>query len=280
MRPERLAEIVSDSIGRGNMLASVDDGFRQDAGRDWKAAAQAEATQYFETIHGKRCPAAEKARITSEIEAEHEQRWKSTTERGLGLVDYALAEEVPTLEAHLHECEQPASAAEEYERAVPGAGSPDRPLQLALLEQITRNGLRRELSQLPPSAALALYRGAISGNGVTPDAVVRHAVLIQEIERRGDDWAYDVQGDRAAVEHAASRQLARLIAETRASRVPKELRAALDRAREARKFADRLRQIHKLRPVSPTELFGETGVDERYAAHPKIAEALRKRKGK
>jgi hypothetical protein len=195
-----------------------------------------------------------------------------------GELAYSLDQEEPILQSRARQCSAAPSAAEEYEHAVPGAGSPDRPLQLALLEQVTRNAIRSELAALPPSAALPMYRGAIGGDGREPAEVVKRAVLVQEIERRGDTWLYDAKSERAADEHAAARELARLIAATRAARVPGALRAALDRVRSARQFVDRLRTIHKLRHVPQAELFGEDNtVSDKYKDHPVIASAMKRK---
>lgn len=279
MKSERLTEIINDATGRGSKLASVDAGFREDAAHDPATEAQTEYAEYVATVHGKRAPKTELQRIEREITHEHEQRHRAALERGLGLLDYAHGEELPTLEAYAHECEQPPTSMEEYERAVSGAGSPDRPLQLALLDEITRNNARRELGPMPPSAALALYRSTVQDTAVSPDAVVRRAVLIQEIERRST-WNFDVKAENAAAEHAAAHELQRLITETRAGRVPKELREVLDAARDARRFADRQRAARKLQPATAAELFNDAGVDQRYTGHPAIARALRKDQGR
>jgi hypothetical protein len=250
MDAARLAAIISDALSRGGRRRMTHDLFRGAAERNWKQAAADEALEYFTTVHGKRAPKAERDRIEREILREHGDRWRVEVERLLTLDGHSHAEEVPALEAYARECSQPPTAAEAYEAAVSDRGSADRPLMLALLEQITRNGIRRELSGIGPAAALDFYRGAINGNGVTPDAVVRRAVLIQEIERRST-WEYDPKGEHAAAEHAASLELQRLVAATKASRVPVEVREALAQASEARRYASRMRQIHKLqvRPI-------------------------------
>lgn len=276
MRPERLTEIIADATTRGALMQSCAEGFRETAGRDPKAEARAEYEDYIGTIHGRRGPRAELQRIEREILHEREADWRRQMERSLGLLDYSHSQELPTLEANVRECEQPQTAAEMYEAAVSDRGSSDRPLMLALLEQVTRTGVRRELSPLPPSAGLTLYRQAISGEGITPDAVVRRAILIQEIERRSA-WSYDAKGPNAAKEHAALLELSRLIAETKASRVPKELRAVIDAAREARKHADLLRLTLKLRPMTPDELFPAEGIDKRYSTHPAIQRAIKRK---
>lgn len=278
MTPEREAEIKALVTGKASIIGTYDDAVREQAAQDPKVAAAAEKAEFFASLTGKRQRGIEKQRTEREIDDEHTAAHLAALTTAVGWLDYSLSEEEPILQSCERDCQQPDSVAEAYERAVPDRGGPDRPLHLALAEEFIRGSLRRELAGLLPSAVLAMYRDAVSGSAVSPDAVVRRAVLVQEVERRGDNWPYDVKGEGAADEHAAVRELVRLTASTKASRVPPELREALDRAREARRFADRLREVHKLRPVPPSELFGETGVDERYKAHPRVQQALQRRK--
>lgn len=256
MTDERLAEIIADATSRGAMRQAAATAFREVVERDWKGAAQAEHEEYVGTIHGRRAPRVELQRIAGEILTEHEINWRDEVERALTVDGYSHEQEVPTLRQYELECAEPPSAAEAYEHAVSGAGSADRPLMLALLEQVTRRDLRVELSRMGPAAALEFYRRAVAGNGIGADAVVRRAVLIQEVERRGDNWPYDAKGEHAAAEHAAARELAELIRTTRASRVPRELREALEQAEEAARYAARMKQIHRLQIRSLDEVLG------------------------
>jgi hypothetical protein len=255
MTPERLREIVADATSRAERMRATHEDFVEKITHDWKADAKGEFEEYIATVHGKRAPKSELDRIRREIEAEHRDRWTPETERALTLRGYAEQQELPTLEAYRHECEQPPSAAERYDQAVSDRGGPDRPLMLALLEQVTRRDIRRELSAMPPTAALQFYRHSIEGNGVSPDAVVRRAVLVQEIERRSS-WAYDPKSETGAAEHAALLELTRLVAATKAARVPEPLQKALAEASEARRFAERMQQIHKLQPRALDEVLG------------------------
>ncbi len=275
MTPERLAEIVANAEGKGNILRTVDEGVREQAAHDPKAEAKAETDEYIGTIHGKRAGAPELRRIAAEILHEHEARHRADMERALGLLDHAHSQELPVLEALVLECQAPETAAERHARLV-NRGSPDTNLILELVEGVSRNAIRRELGPLPPSAVLPLYRQALSANGTNHHRIVRDSVLIEEVERRGE-WHYDPKGPDGAKEHAASLELAKLIAETKASRVPPQLRAVLEQAREARRFADRLRFTLKLRAMTPAELFGDEGVDKRYETHPAIQRAMKRR---
>jgi hypothetical protein len=187
----------------------------------------------------------ERDRIDRDIDAEHQSRWRVKVERALTLRGYSENEELPTLTSYGHECEQPPSAAEAYDLAVSDRGSPDRPLMLALLEGVTRRDIRVELSRLPPTAALRFYQEAVRGNGISPSEVVKRAILIQEIEGRSS-WSYDPKAENAAAEHAATVELARLVGATKAARVPEPLQTALTDAAEARRFAEKMRTIHKL----------------------------------
>lgn len=257
MTPERLAEIIADAQSRGGMRTAAAGAFREAVERDWQGAATAEHEEYVGTIHGRRAPKTELQRIEREITREHEQRWRDDVERALTLDGYAHGEEVPTLQQYARECSEAPSAAEAYEAVVSDRGSADRPLMLALLEQVTRTGIRAELARMGPGAALELYRRAIAGTDVGPDAVVRRAVLVQEIERRGDDWpARPIEPSALPAEHAAARELARLIADTRAARVPREVQEALTAAEQAQQYAARMRQVHKLQVRPLDEVLG------------------------
>jgi hypothetical protein len=255
MTPDRLAEIIEDAQSRGAMRQATHTGFREAAERDYRGEAKAEYEEYVGTVHGRRAPKAELQRIEREILHEREANWRDEVEKALTLDGYSHEQEIPTLRAHERECSEAPSAAEAYEHAVSDRGGADRPLMLALLEQVTRRDVRSELARLGPAAALEFYKRAISASGTTPDQIVKRSILIAEVERRSS-WAYDAKGENAATEHASARELARLVAETRAARVPREVREALAQAEEARKYAERMRQIHRLQVRSINEVLG------------------------
>ena len=187
-------------------------------------------------------PAEERRRAAEGIRAEMARR------AGLALFEVAkiVAETEPVVEALVQESQEPPDPLASYAlwRGRQGQ-SADEQIGILQLDELYRRRFRSEYAGTKPMIVLADYRRAL-----TDPYAPENAARLRFIERThalGFDWAPNA--DDANV--AAVSQLGKLIADTRAARVPEKVRGARAAVQAAKRAADAARQLHRVEAIRP-----------------------------